>query len=78
MNTDAQGTLADYFTGILTTHKHWDHCGGNEALKSYFTTTYANKGRNKKDFFIVGGKTEAVPGKTVTLGDGETFALGKL
>jgi hypothetical protein len=38
---------------LLTTHKHWDHSGGNEVLKNEF-----------RDIAVYGGAKESVPGAT--------------
>ncbi len=60
---EARGWQLDY---ILNTHHHWDHAGGNLALKERTGCT------------IVGAKADAerIPGIDVALADGETFALG--
>ena len=53
---------------VLTTHKHWDHCGGNKdiaALPGGKVTIY-------------GGKDEPVPFATDKVGGGDTFSLGAL
>ena len=59
----ATGWSLDY---ILNTHHHWDHAGGNLALKK------------KTGCTVVGPKADAarVPGIDIALGDGDTFALG--
>ena len=51
---------------ILNTHHHFDHTGGNEALKTKWSCT------------IVGPKGEAnrIPGIDLLLDDGDEFALG--
>lgn len=53
-------------THILNTHHHFDHIGGNEALKTEFGAT------------IVGPKAdeERIPLIDIALGDGETVAVG--
>ncbi len=60
---EARGWQLEY---ILNTHHHWDHAGGNLALKERTGCT------------IVGAKADAerIPGIDVALADGETFALG--
>jgi hydroxyacylglutathione hydrolase len=52
---------------ILNTHHHWDHTGGNLALKERYGTVT-----------IVGPKADAgrIPGIDVELGDGDVFDLG--
>lgn len=51
---------------ILNTHHHWDHTGGNEALKSQYNCT------------IIGPKADAkrIPGIDIELSDGDTYKLG--
>lgn len=53
-------------THILNTHHHFDHAGGNLALKEKWGCT------------IVGSKSDAerIPGIDVKVGDGETFRFG--
>ena len=60
---DAQGWR---LTHILNTHHHFDHAGGNEALKAQWQCT------------IVGAANDAqrIPGIDVQLRDGQTFAFG--
>ncbi|XP_063964302.1 probable hydrolase PNKD isoform X3 [Lytechinus pictus] len=54
-------------TAILTTHKHWDHSGGNRKLKS----SYSN-------LSVYGGERDGVPGATHKLKDGECIQFGDL
>lgn len=58
-----RGWKLDY---ILNTHHHFDHAGGNLALKT------------KTGCLIVGSRADAarIPGIDVLVGDGDTFALG--
>ncbi len=58
-----RGWRLDY---ILNTHHHFDHAGGNLALKA------------KTGCRIVGSRPDAarIPGIDVLVGDGDTFALG--
>ena len=53
-------------THILNTHHHYDHAGGNEALKT------------RHQCQIVGPRADAdrIPGIDVALADGETYDLG--
>ena len=53
-------------THILNTHHHFDHAGGNEALKSQWNCT------------VVGADNDAdrIPGIDVRVKDGESFAFG--
>lgn len=51
-------------SNIITTHKHWDHSGGNVALqKSY------------PGLAVMGGAKDDVPGCTKPVNDGDTFEL---
>jgi hydroxyacylglutathione hydrolase len=50
--------------GILNTHHHWDHTGGNEELLRRF---------GEVPVFAFGGERRSVPGQTVGLRDGEEF-----
>jgi hydroxyacylglutathione hydrolase len=60
---EAQGWKLDY---ILNTHHHFDHAGGNLALKA------------KTGCVIVGSRADAarIPGIDVLVGEGDRFALG--
>jgi hydroxyacylglutathione hydrolase len=53
-------------THILNTHHHFDHAGGNEALKEQWNCT------------IVGSRDDAerIPGIDIKVGDGDTFEFG--
>jgi hydroxyacylglutathione hydrolase len=53
-------------THILNTHHHYDHAGGNEALKARWNCT------------VVGaaGDAERIPGIDVRVGEGDQVALG--
>ncbi|XP_071941057.1 probable hydrolase PNKD [Antedon mediterranea] len=52
---------------ILTTHKHWDHSGGNSELKSKYP-----------DLLVYGSNVDNVPALTNNLNDGEQFTVGCL
>lgn len=54
---------------VLNTHHHWDHTGGNEALKARFA-----------DLQIWGHASDRgrIPGQTHFLEDGQTVQLGQL
>lgn len=60
----AEGWKLDY---ILNTHHHFDHAGGNLALKA------------KTGCVIVGSRADAarIPGIDVLVGEGDRFALGE-
>ena len=50
---------------ILTTHKHWDHAGGNSSLIDKFP-----------DVRVYGGRDDAVDGWTNLLDDNDTIGFG--
>jgi len=50
---------------VLTTHKHWDHAGGNIALAAAIP-----------GLTVVGGEVDMVDGCTMPVKDGEEFKLG--
>jgi hydroxyacylglutathione hydrolase len=47
---------------VLTTHKHWDHAGGNDKIKKLVS-----------GIEVIGGKNENVQGATRAVADGERF-----
>lgn len=51
-------------THILTTHKHGDHSGGNNALKEKYP-----------DLEIVGGANDSIPSCTLAVNDGDTIEM---
>lgn len=51
-------------THVLNTHHHWDHAGGNLALKEKYGLT------------IIGPKGEDIPGRDVAVSDGDVVELG--
>lgn len=53
-------------TTVLTTHKHWDHAGGNNAFHTQCP-----------DVPIYGGAVDAVEGCTKPLKDGDTLTIGQ-
>jgi hydroxyacylglutathione hydrolase len=54
-------------TKILTTHKHWDHAGGNEDMKKEFPNVD-----------VYGSKEDDVPACTHFVGENDTFSIGDL
>jgi len=54
-------------TTILTTHHHWDHSGGNIALKNM-----------KPDIVVYGGKGDNAPGVEIEIGQGDKLKVGNL
>eukprot|EP00271_Cylindrocystis_brebissonii_P016368 TRINITY_DN3983_c0_g1_i1.p1 TRINITY_DN3983_c0_g1~~TRINITY_DN3983_c0_g1_i1.p1 ORF type:complete len:258 (+),score=79.20 TRINITY_DN3983_c0_g1_i1:208-981(+) len=52
-------------TKVLTTHKHWDHAGGNEGMK-----------RLLPGIEVLGGALDHVAGGTTAVQDGMRFAFG--
>ncbi|MES1915508.1 MAG: hypothetical protein MHM6MM_007438 [Cercozoa sp. M6MM] len=55
----------DQMAMVLTTHKHWDHAGGNDTFH-----------RRHPHVAIVGGDKEHVKACTQTVADGESLQLG--
>ena len=53
-------------TAVLTTHKHWDHAGGNETISAAVP-----------GITIFGGSAEGVEACNKTVTDGEQFMFGK-
>lgn len=49
---------------VLTTHKHWDHAGGNDLIKSLIPSIE-----------VLGSEIDAVEGCTKVVSDGEEFYL---
>jgi len=49
-------------SGILTTHTHWDHAGGNEELKRLFP-----------NIRVYGSTIDSIPALTDAVADGEMF-----
>jgi glyoxylase-like metal-dependent hydrolase (beta-lactamase superfamily II) len=43
---------------VLSTHKHWDHSGGNQALKEKFS-----------NLEVVGGAKDEIPACTLPVND---------
>lgn len=63
-----QETLDQYkpdLTHILTTHKHWDHAGGNTEFKEKYP-----------DLIVVGGKNEQVQAQTFSVTTGDSVTVG--
>lgn len=54
-------------TKVLTTHKHHDHAGGNNAIA-----------RKIPGLEIVGGEVDRVQGATSTVKDGDTISVGAI
>ena len=55
-------------THILTTHKHWDHSGGNVELNAHF----------KNALVVVGSAVDKPHGTTRETCDGDTIAVGRM
>jgi hydroxyacylglutathione hydrolase len=62
---EEEETHARELVGILTTHKHGDHSGGNLALSKLYP-----------DVPMVGSKYESTPACTQPVGDGDQFNMG--
>eukprot|EP00640_Fibrocapsa_japonica_P002509 CAMPEP_0113937152 /NCGR_PEP_ID=MMETSP1339-20121228/3843_1 /TAXON_ID=94617 /ORGANISM="Fibrocapsa japonica" /LENGTH=255 /DNA_ID=CAMNT_0000939819 /DNA_START=61 /DNA_END=828 /DNA_ORIENTATION=- /assembly_acc=CAM_ASM_000762 len=54
-------------TKVLTTHKHWDHAGGNADMASALP-----------NIEVVGGELDNVEACTTFVRDGDTFTLGNM
>lgn len=52
---------------ILTTHKHWDHAGGNNKMKELFPGIQ-----------VFGSKEDSVEGCTHAVGEGDTIHVGSI
>lgn len=57
----------DKATHILSTHKHWDHTGGNKDMQKMFSGLQ-----------IVGGAVDDVAGCTKPVNEGDTVVVGSL
>ncbi|KAG5484463.1 hypothetical protein LSCM1_07832 [Leishmania martiniquensis] len=58
---------------ILTTHKHWDHAGGNATLKAEL------EAMNKSESVIViGGANDSIPAVTQPVREGDRVQVGEL
>jgi hydroxyacylglutathione hydrolase len=53
---------------ILTTHKHWDHSGGNKEMAEKIGSALK----------IYGGAKDSIPGVTNPVDEGQTFQVGNL
>ena len=58
-------------THILTTHKHWDHAGGNNRMLLALNDW-------NKDVVVVGGAVDKVEACTLSVNDGQKLTLGDL
>jgi hydroxyacylglutathione hydrolase len=54
-------------TKIITTHKHWDHAGGNDSIAEKFPSIE-----------IIGGEIDNCEGVTKNVNDNDEFNLGSL
>ncbi|GAB1605613.1 hydroxyacylglutathione hydrolase, mitochondrial-like isoform X1 [Argonauta hians] len=54
-------------SAVLTTHRHWDHSGGNAHMKRMYP-----------DIKVYGGACDRVPGATNTVTDGDLIQYGPL
>lgn len=53
-------------SGVLTTHHHWDHSGGNEEIRSQYP---------ELPIFALSSDARRIPACSVLIDDGETAAL---
>jgi len=64
-----QEALGYKVTTILTTHKHWDHAGGNVEIAKHYSTA-------GEPLQVVGGKIDNVDGATLHVQTGSVVELG--
>ncbi|PWU84801.1 putative hydroxyacylglutathione hydrolase [Trypanosoma cruzi] len=67
---DERGAGAMSFSTIFSTHKHWDHAGGNVVLPKALKAAGA--------FRIIGGVNDNISGVTQTVREGDRLSLGAL
>lgn len=65
---DAPSSSSNLKFSVLTTHKHWDHSGGNKDLVAQFGSSLK----------IFGGAKDNVPHATNPVNDGDEFNVGSL
>uniref|UniRef100_A0A182FBW9 hydroxyacylglutathione hydrolase n=1 Tax=Anopheles albimanus TaxID=7167 RepID=A0A182FBW9_ANOAL len=58
---------------LLTTHHHWDHAGGNEALYQKF-----RENPEWGELLVYGGNDDRIDRLTNRVGQDDTFEIGKL
>lgn len=63
----AQSSKPNAPFAVLSTHKHWDHTGGNKDLAAKFS-----------ELQVYGGEHEAVANRTHAVKHGEQFHIGQL
>jgi hydroxyacylglutathione hydrolase len=61
------------FSAILTTHKHYDHAGGNAELKKQLEAQHPST-----PVAIVGGVNDGIPAVTHKVKEGDTVQVGEL
>ncbi|EPY31863.1 hydroxyacylglutathione hydrolase [Strigomonas culicis] len=59
---------------ILSTHKHWDHAGGNLQLRDQLAKGGGDGGACR----IIGGANDGIPGATQAVKEGDTLFVGNL
>lgn len=62
-----------HFHTILSTHKHWDHSGGNAELSAKLAA--ADKSAPVR---VIGGAKDGIPAVTQSVREGDTAAIGQL
>lgn len=62
---EEETTQNRHFLGILTTHKHIDHAGGNQVIANAYP-----------DVLIAGPENEPIPARNYGVNGGEKFKLG--
>ena len=66
------------FHTILTTHRHWDHAGGNNAMLSLLKAADFNKDVAENEIRCYGGKLDNVEGCTHPVENGDEISIGNL
>lgn len=65
-------------TTILTTHSHWDHAGGNGAMKELAEQQLATSNAATTAVPVVGGKGDGVQDVTLEVEHGDVVRVGAL
>lgn len=64
---------------VLSTHKHWDHTGGNVDFRdTMLKHHHHNHSITQDNFVVIGGVTDAIPGVTHPVKEGDALPCGSL
>ncbi|KAG5505560.1 hypothetical protein JIQ42_08324 [Leishmania sp. Namibia] len=58
---------------ILSTHKHWDHAGGNATLKAELEAMHKSE-----SVIVIGGANDSIPAVTQPVREGDRAQVGEL